>query len=275
MLRNSRKFNLFDRWRGAFGRWATLAKWLNTVAQALNRAHSLSPLSSLEIGPDGGLEHDFDESALLRIVRAADPEPFRITLEDSTHYSVAAGRVRMRGAAVAVVAKVDGTEITADRWLYVPITISTGGSLTVGAIAESATEPLYWGRDGSNQTVIQRVVGKIAVGDGGASIDYNTTGDIDLFDQLGQTVAPSAENNPVYLAAAFADTGSYDSDLHELARLDGLHGAVPSQKLRIYVPKASPPDWPDLANPPVKILCRDSEGNKGWVAIEEFECPED
>jgi parallel beta-helix repeat protein len=84
MLKNSRKFNLFDRWRGAFGRWARLAQWLNTVAQALNRAHSISPLCSLEIGPDGGLEHDFDERAMLRFVRAADLEPLRVAAADSS-----------------------------------------------------------------------------------------------------------------------------------------------------------------------------------------------
>jgi len=208
--------------------------WANQVATAFNRAEVLDGQGRLYIGSDGGLKLHIDPNALAAQGGGA-AEPFRITLEDATHYSVAAGRVRMRGATLATVAKVDGAALAATRWLYVPITISTGGSLTVGALAESATEPLYWGRDGSNQTVIQRVIGKIAVSAGLATLEYNTTGDIDLFDQAGQTVAPSAANNPVYLAAAFADTATYVAAADLLIKRGALEGTAPNQTLRLFL----------------------------------------
>ena len=33
-------------------------------------------------------------------------------------------------------------------------------------------------------------------------------------------------------------------------------------------------NYGNLTNPPVAVFCKDSAGNKGWVTIEEFECPE-
>jgi len=215
----------------ARGKRPVTAAWYNAMARFRNRFRSLSDSLLVKHRPDGGCDLDLDVRGIVATGRA---DPFLIVLPDDTHYTVTAGRVWIRGVAAAAVAAVGSTAISATRWLYVPCTLSTSGTLTAGAIAESATEPTYWTRDGSNQTVINVVIGKITVASSVASIDYNTVGDIRLFDQAGQTVALDAANNPGYLAAAFADTGTKGaSDV--LVYRDALQGSVPAQTLRLYV----------------------------------------
>lgn len=232
------KFN--DRWQRGD---RLSARWANAMARALNRAECLDGNGRLFIHADGGLKLELDDRLA---AEALPPEPLRITIaDDKAHYSVLAARVweRAKAPAAAVAAVVEAA-ISATRWLYVPITISTSGTVTAGAIAESAAEPAYWTRDGSNQTLIKYCFGKITVTAGAAELTWNTTGDIYLLAQAGQTVAVSAANNPVYLAAAFKDTGtSRTSDLK--IYLDELQDDAPGQKLRFYLSKTdfTNTDW--------------------------------
>lgn len=216
----------YDKWRRGD---RLSARWANAMARALNRAECLSDSGRLFLHADGGLKLELDAGH-------HHYEPLRITLPDSGHYSVTAGRVWLRGIAAASIAAVADQAIPGTRWLYVPLTLSTSGVLTAGVITESETEPTYWTRDGSNQTVINYTFGKI----GSAGIEWNTTGDIYLFDQAGQTVAVSAANNPGYLAAAFKDTGTRDATTDLLIRRDDLQGSAPGQKLRFYLART---DW--------------------------------
>jgi hypothetical protein len=90
-------------------------------------------------------------------------QPFQITLDDATHWSCSAGSVYERAGQLAVSA-VSAVEITATSWIYVAITISTAGSVSAGTItAATGSEPAYWTRNGSNETVISLIIGKITV----------------------------------------------------------------------------------------------------------------
>lgn len=241
------KFN--DRWQRGD---RLSARWANAMARALNRAECLSDSGRLFLHADGGLKLELDAEA-----GHHHYEPLRITLPDSGHYSVTAGRVWLRGIAAASIAAVADQAIPGTRWLYVPLTLSTSGVLTAGVITESETEPTYWTRDGSNQTVINYTFGKI----GSAGIEWNTTGDIYLFDQAGQTVAVSAANNPGYLAAAFKDTGTRDATTDILVRRDELQDSAPGQKIRLYVARTDRPggDWDEK-------VAVDSTNNPNYLA---------
>jgi hypothetical protein len=159
MLRNSRKFNLFDRWRGAFGRWANLAAWLNTVAQALNRAHSLSPLCSLEIGPDGGLEHDFDEAAMLRLARGT--HPWMIDQTADGQYHVHGGRVWHAPGAAATVAGADLGTATG----RVVLCSTYSGTATEAHTIVAGTTFDYWTTLDKNTWRVATPLGEIAAGE--------------------------------------------------------------------------------------------------------------
>ena len=198
-----------------------------------------------------------------RLLPGHAPQPFQLSIgEDEAHWSCTAGRVWERGGALAVSAASD-IAIAATSWIYVPVTISTSGSVTAGAItATTSAEPAYWDRNGSNETVINFILGKIAVSAGVASIEYNTTGDRWIGDKAGQTVAPSHANNPVALHDAFNDTGTYDSSTDLLVKRGTLEGSTPSQRIRMYVTPTSMPGYGNI--PPTGEANEDYGGIMTW-----------
>lgn len=155
---NSRQFSLYDRWRGAFGRWMRLAKWLNTVARALNRAHSLSPFCSLQIGPDGGLEHDMNEKAMLRASRRM--HPWMIDETADGHYYVHGGRVwHAPGGA----ASVSGQDIGTSSGDVVLCSIYSGTASETHSIVAGTSYPLWVSLD-PNTWRVATPLGRIASG---------------------------------------------------------------------------------------------------------------
>jgi len=162
--------------------------------------------------------------------------PFAITLNvDCNEYSVTGGRIWTRDGDSLDVSGVSGVSISATRWLYVPVTIAVNGTESAGVITEGTSEPDFWDRNGSNQTVINCVIGRVDVSAGRASVVYNNTGDIILGAQAGQQVAVNGSNNPGYLYSQFNDTASYSATQDLLVKLGNLEGSAPSQKLRLFV----------------------------------------
>ena len=209
--------------------------WANKVSSALNRMEVLDGQGDMFIGNDGGIKLLLNPYAIVEQAGSATDIPFSLSLDDDTHWSCSAGSVYERAATLAVSA-ISAQEITATSWIYVAVTVSVAGSVSAGTIAAATTEPAYWTRNGSNETVINLIIGKIAVSAGVATIEHNTPGDRHLMDKAGQTVAVSHANTPTTLLAALNDSGTYNPSSDLLVKVGALVGSAPDQKIRLFVP---------------------------------------
>lgn len=206
-----------------------------------------------------------DSSGASEVMCPDCPAPvprFKIELSElKDKFSVTAGYVdSMRSGRLTVSALTDYTP-SASGYIYVPVTAPETGAVTVSSISFSTEAPAYRVEitDGVTYNLL---IGHVTVTDDCICLDWNKTGGQHVNDiRVQKSIVRVLDNLQLDGDdAAPLSRRYYGTDDSAVKGFHSLVGIIST--------------FGDLTNPPVKILAKDASGNVGWVAIEEFACPE-